>query len=101
MDLICSTLFTPTGRRKSEKRYPVTVKDISCVKVVSLHVRCYGEHTDHNLLIEPYGSKVSAKSTHEINLELCASGLCERFAKPSVVCKYVSEVQILPTPLKI
>ena len=60
----------PIGRRKSEKHYPITVKDISCVKVVSLHVRCYGGYADHDLLIEPYGRKVNVKSPYEINLGL-------------------------------
>lgn len=34
-------------------------------------------------------------------LESCASGLCERFAKPSDVFMYVPEVRILPTPLNV
>ena len=38
--LLAARCFTPTGRRKSEKRYPVVMKDISHVKIVSLHIRC-------------------------------------------------------------
>ena len=52
---------------KSEKHYPVVMKDISHVKIVSLYVRCWGEHSNQNLLIVPYGSKDNVKSPYEIN----------------------------------
>ena len=53
---------------KSEKHYPVVMKDISHVKIVSLHVRCYWEYADHSLLIVPSGSKDNVKSPYEIFL---------------------------------